>query len=695
MPSPTATVDVHHRHLADLDDAQRAAATHGDGPLLVVAGAGTGKTRTLVARVAELVERGARPERILLLTFTRRAAGEMLQRARSLTGDDRLRRVRGGTFHSIAHRILQHDGAAVGLAPGFSVLDEGDLRDVVALVRTETGVADGAVRFPRADTIAAIASRVANAQRPLSEVVDRAFPWCRDHLDGIREVLVGARDRKRAMNAVDFDDLLLHWRALLASDAGDVVRQQFDHVLVDEYQDTNAVQADILFDLVRDHGNVTVVGDDAQAIYGFRAASVDNILGFADRFPGTTTVRLERNHRSVQPVLDAANAVMAGARRTHGIRLSAVRGGGARPRLVTCADEAAQSVAVCDAVLELREQGVDLRQQAVLVRTGHHSDGLELELARRDVPFVKFGGLQFLQAAHVKDLAAMLRLLDNPADELAWHRVLGLVEGIGPATTRRVLDQLGVGAWRAGSSDHSPMARFLDDGADVPSNAAEGLAALRGAWAAIAADGGDDLPVGAQVDVLAGACRTLWPRVYDNATARLADVDRIGALAAGHPDRGRFLADLTLDPPSSTSALAGPPHLDDDWLTISTIHSAKGGEWRAVHLLHATDGNIPSDMSLRDTDAVEEERRLLYVAMTRAKDDLRIHAPLKFHIDRFAHTSRHGYAQLSRFLSPVREHFDEVAVGGHDSDGEGAWGGAVTAGGATVVDGALEELWES
>ena len=687
---PTAAVDAPPRHLADLDAAQHAAATHGDGPLLVVAGAGTGKTRTLVARVAELVDRGVAPERVLLLTFTRRAAAEMLQRARSLTGDDRLRRVRGGTFHSIAHRVLQRHGAAVGLAPGFSVLDEGDLRDVVALVRTESGVADGAVRFPRADTIAAIASRVANAQEPLSEVVARQFPWCRDHLDGIRQVLVGARDRKRAMNAVDFDDLLLHWRALLASDAGDAVREQFDHVLVDEVQDTNAVQGDILFDLVRDHGNVTVVGDDAQAIYGFRAASVDTILGFADRYPGTTTVRLERNHRSVQPVLDAANAVMAGARRTHGIQLSAVRGGGARPQLVTCADEAAQSVAVCDAVLELREQGVDLREQAVLVRTGHHSDGLELELARRDVPFVKFGGLQFLQAAHVKDLAAMLRLLDNPADELAWHRVLGLVDGVGPATTRRMLDELGVGAWRAGSSDRSPMDRFLDDGVDAPSSAAEGIAALRGSWAAIATDGGAGMAVGAQVDVLGAACRTLWPRRYENATARLADVDRIAALAGAHPDRGRFLADLTLDPPSSTSDLAGPPHLDDDWLTISTIHSAKGGEWRAVHVLHATDGNIPSDMSLRDRDAVEEERRLLYVAMTRAKDELRVHAPLRFHIDRFAQTSRHGYTQLSRFLSPVRDLFDEVTVGG---DGADEMGGAVAVGGPTVVDRGLEDLW--
>ena len=689
MPPPARTPAPPPTHLTDLDDAQRAAATHGDGPLLVVAGAGTGKTRTLVARVADLVDRGVRPERVLLLTFTRRAAAEMLQRARSVTGDDRLRQVRGGTFHSIAHRVLQRHGGAVGLTAGFSVLDEGDLRDVVSLVRTETGLADGTVRFPRADTIAAIASRVANAQEPLSDVVAHRFPWCRDHLDAIRQVLVGARDRKRAMNAVDFDDLLLHWRALLASPAGDVVRQQFDHVLVDEFQDTNAVQADILAHLVADHGNLTVVGDDAQAIYGFRAASVDNILGFTDRFPGTTVVRLERNHRSTQPVLDAANAVMAGAQRTHGIRLTAVRAGGARPRLVTCADESTQAQVVCDAVLELREQGVDLRQQAVLVRAGHHSDGLELELARRDVPFVKFGGLQFLQAAHVKDLAAMLRLLDNPADELAWHRVLGLVDGVGPATTRRVLDALGVGAWQAGTSDRSPMDRFLDDGADVPPGAAEGVAALRGAWAAIVADG--TMAVGAQVDVLGAACRTLWPRRYDNAAARLADVDRIAALAGAHLDRGRFLADLTLDPPSSTADLAGPPHLDDDWLTISTIHSAKGGEWRAVHVLHATDGNIPSDMSLRDRDAVEEERRLLYVAMTRARDDLRIHAPVRFHIDRFATTARHGHAPLSRFLAPIRDHFDQHSAGGAPSDGLG--GDALAT--VTVVDTDLDALWAS
>jgi DNA helicase-2/ATP-dependent DNA helicase PcrA len=692
--SPTPTVldaDAPPRHLADLDGPQHAAATHGEGPLLVVAGAGTGKTRTLVARVAELVARGTAPERILLLTFTRRAAAEMLQRARSLTGDDRLRRVRGGTFHSIAHRVLQRHGTAVGLVPGFSVLDEGDLRDVVALVRTELGLGEGSTRFPRAETIAAVASRIANAQEPLSEVLDRRFPWCRDHADGIREVLVGARERKRAMNAVDFDDLLLHWRALLAGPAGDAVRAQFDHVLVDEYQDTNAVQADILADLVRDHGNLTVVGDDAQAIYGFRAASVDNILGFADRFPGTTTVRLERNHRSVQPVLDAANAVMAGARRTHGIRLSAARGSGPRPRLVTCADEATQSVAVCDAVLELREQGVDLREQAVLVRTGHHSDGLELELARRDVPFVKYGGLQFLQAAHVKDLAAMLRLVDNPADELAWHRVLGLLDGVGPATTRRLLDAVDVGAWQAGDATPSPLGRFLADDLDLPPGARDGVAALRAAGGCIVDGTATRLAVGPQVELLGRACAVLWPGRYEDAAARLADVERIAALAGDHPDRGRFLADLTLDPPSSTADLAGPPHLDDDWLTISTIHSAKGGEWRAVHVLHATDGNIPSDMALRDRDAVEEERRLLYVAMTRAKDHLRVHAPVRFHIDRFATTARHGHAPLSRFLAPVRDLFDDVGVG---LDDDGPMGGVVGArGGPTPVDRALDDLW--
>ncbi len=681
-----ADTDARSRHLDDLDPAQRSAATHGEGPLLVVAGAGTGKTRTLVARVAELVHRGVRPDRILLLTFTRRAAAEMLGRARSLTDDDRLRTVRGGTFHSIAHRVLQRHGAAVGLVPGFSVLDEGDVRDVIALVRTELELGEAGTRFPRADTIASIGSRVANAREPLSEVVTRHFPWCRDHLDGIRDVLVGARDRRRAMNAVDFDDLLLHWHALLSSPAGDVVRDQFDHVLVDEYQDVNAVQADILATLVSGHGNVTVVGDDAQAIYGFRAASVDNILGFAERFPGTTIVRLERNHRSTQPILDAANAIMARARRGHGIQLTATRTGGVRPRLVTCADESAQSTAVCDAVLELREAGVDLRQQAVLVRTGHHSDGLELELARRDVPFVKFGGLQFLQAAHVKDLAAMLRLLDNPADELAWHRVLGLLDGVGPATTRRMLAGLGVGTWRAGEDTPSPMRRFLDALPAFPSAAAEGVTALQAAWGAIT----DDVAVGAQVDLLGQACRVLWPGRYENATARLADVDRLGALAAGHRDRGRFLADLTLDPPSSSSELAGPPHLDDDWLTISTIHSAKGGEWRAVHLLHVTDGNIPSDMSLRDADGVEEERRLLYVAMTRARDDLRLHAPLRFHIDRFATTSRHGYAQLSRFVTPARDLFDAHAAGADDDE---PVGGPVGPAGPTPVDADLDQLW--
>ncbi len=676
------------RHLARLDPEQLAAATSTAERLLVVAGAGTGKTRTLVGRVAHLVHEGATPERILLLTFTRRAAQEMIRRARTTTGDDRLRRVRGGTFHSVAHATLRRHGAAVGLVPGFSILDEGDVRDVIALVRSESGLATSEARFPRPDAIASVASRVANAREPLSKAVDKAAPWCVPHVDAIREILRGVRDRKRAINAVDFDDLLLYWHALLHDDAvAPRLQAEFDHVLVDEFQDTNRVQAEILTRLTAGGAHLTVVGDDAQSIYGFRAATVANILDFPREHAGAEVVTLERNYRSTQPILDVANAVMAGAARAHHKTLRTQRDGTGRPVLVTCTDEAAQSDAVCDAILDLREQGVALRDQAVLVRTAQHSGPLELECARRDIPFHKFGGLKFLQAAHVKDLAAMLRLLDNPADELAWHRVLRLVDGIGPARQRTLLASLGVGDWRpADDRSHSPMARLLDGAGDAPARAEPDLEALVSAWAtALSAP-----TVAGQLGALAVACRRLWTRAYDDAVVRLGDVDRLAALAGDSTDRGHFLTDLTLDPPSSTSDLAGPPHLDDDWLTISTIHSAKGLEWDAVHLLHVTDGNIPSDMALRDRDELEEERRLLYVALTRSRDHLRLHAPVRYHVDRFGTKARNGFAPLSRFLTGLEDRFDQERAGVTEPEVTALAG----ARGATTVDADLDALWD-
>src|SRR3954470_13633078 len=435
--------------LAQLNPEQREAATHAGGPLLILAGAGTGKTTTLCSRVAHLVSEGVPSERILLVTFTRRAAREMLQRSRGLVPASA--RVLGGTFHSVAHRLVRRHAAALGLPGGFGVLDAGDAADVVDLPRDEAGhatqrprVPKEGTQFPKKGTLLDISSRTVNAQQPLSGVIAEHFPWCEDHREAISALLKAYTARKRELGVLDLDDLLLFWRALARDDViGPRVASGFDHVLVDEYQDVNGLQVDLVRGLAAYGPEITAVGDDFQAIYGFRSASAAHILDFPEHFPGTRVITLERNYRSTQPVLDAANALATQAVRAFPKRLAAQREGGARPHVVFVRDEGAQAEEVCNRVLEAREQGMDLRAQAVLTRTSHDSDLLELELTRRRIPFVKYGGLRYLEAAHVKDFIALLRLADNGADEIAWFRVLQLIEGVGPASARRTLAAMG------------------------------------------------------------------------------------------------------------------------------------------------------------------------------------------------------------------------------------------------------------
>ena len=425
---------------ANLDDSQLAAVVHGDDPLVIVAGAGTGKTRTLTSRVARLLEGGVAPERILLLTFTRRAADDMLARAAVLSGQrDCGRRLRGGTFHAVAHQFVCTYAEPLGLAPGFSLLDPADAADVMDLLRDEHGLGAGEVRVPRASTLVDVYSRCVNTRHRLAEVLATDFPWCEPHTVAIAGLFKAYVSRKRAKSQVDFDDLLLLWRAALADDRiGRRMIEMFDHVLVDEYQDVNPLQVEIVHALRPDGRGLTVVGDDAQAIYGFRGADARYLHELTSTLPTATVIPLERNFRSVQPILNLANLLRpseAGRR----LVLKGERPGGHRPVLVRCHDAPAEARAVVDRILDSHDQGLRLRDQAVLVRAAHHSDLIELELAARRVPYRKYGGLRFLEAAHVKDFAAALRLLDNPADELAWFRLLRLHEGIGPARGRALL----------------------------------------------------------------------------------------------------------------------------------------------------------------------------------------------------------------------------------------------------------------
>lgn len=674
-------------HLEGLNPEQESAAIHGDGPLLIVAGAGTGKTRTLAARVAHLITNGTAPDRVLLLTFTRRAAAEMLRRVDASVGGPSASAVWGGTFHATSNRLLRQFGPAVGVEESFTVLDRSDSESLFGILRTEHGFAKSKTRFPRKETIASIYSRVANAQTPLQETLDTRFPWCADHADALKVLFTGYTERKREQNVLDYDDLLLYWRALLRSDAGDAVRHLFDHVLVDEFQDTNHIQAEILRDLCGPAGNLTVVGDDAQSIYSFRAARVENILGFEEEYPSTTRIALERNYRSTPEILNASNAVISASETAFDKALWTERPTGPTPELVTCYDEASQADWVCDRVLVLREAGIDLKDQAILFRTGHHSSGLELELGRRNIPFVKFGGLTFLESAHVKDLLALLRVLDNPRDELAWNRMLLMLPGVGPVTASKFMDHL---AEVAGSADIDVLDAFLRY--DVPASleTREVLGLLRTVLGDARGSGSGEPAPPDQVDGLARFCAAVFDRMYDDAQARLRDIEHLAALAADYETRGRFLTDITLDPPASSSAYADAPHLDDDYLVLSTIHSAKGGEWRAVTLIHAADGNMPSDMALSEPGGLEEERRLMYVALTRAKDQLAVTVPQRFYHHRFSSNGAHSYALPSRFLDPAADAFAPVATGVPQHVAESQWEGT---GRDTVVD-ELSKLWE-
>ncbi|NDZ13265.1 ATP-dependent DNA helicase [Variovorax sp. WS11] len=640
--------------LAELNEAQRAAVEHGTGeaqpdprPLLVIAGAGSGKTSTLAHRVAHLIARGADPQRILLLTFSRRAAQEMERRAGQV-----LAKVLGlrseappalpwaGTFHGVGARLLREYAAQIGLDASFTIHDRGDAEDLMGLVRSDIGLAAMERRFPRKGTCLAIYSRVVNSGAPLAEVLAQAFPWCAEWEAELKRLFGAYVEAKQAQQVLDYDDLLLYWAEMVAEPViAAQIGARFDHVLVDEYQDTNLLQAAILRALKPDGCGLTVVGDDAQAIYSFRGATVRNILDFPGQFTHPARiVTLERNYRSTQPILDVSNAVIAAAAERHAKTLWTDKPSVGRPQLVLVPDEAQQARFVAERVLAHREGGLALKSQAVLFRTSSHSAALELELARRNIPFVKYGGLKFLEAAHVKDLLAVLRFAQNPRGRMAGFRVTQLIPGIGPATSTRLLDA---------------MAQAEDPGAVVqtfqpPAAAKEEWARFAAIYAQLRAP---ELAWPADMEL---ALRWYLPhleRLHDDAGLRRGDVEQLARLASGYASRERFLTELTLDPPEATSDRPGPPLLDEDYLILSTIHSAKGQEWRSVHVLNVVDGCIPADVA-QGAQELEEERRLLYVAMTRARDHLHLIVPQRFYVTQQAvRGDRHLYAGRTRFIT--------------------------------------------
>ena len=650
-PARERTVDETPRDFtAELNTEQRAAASHGDGPLLIIAGAGTGKTRTLVYRVAHLIDRGVPPERILLLTFTRRAAHEMLSRAERLVGSASAR-VQGGTFHATGHRLLRHFGPEAGLARDFSIMDQGDAEDLMQLARGSLGFGRKEKRFPKKETLHYIYSRHLNTEHSVEEILEQEYPQFVEFTRDIIRIYAEYTSRKTGRNLIDYDDLLLFWALMLeqAPSIADRIAGMHDHILVDEYQDTNLLQARILRGACRAHRNITVVGDDAQSVYSFRGASFRNILDFPRQFPDATIVTLEQNYRSTQPILDVTNTLISRAPERYTKNLWTQRFGTEAPWLVTARDEQQQTRFVVDRILELHEDGTPLREIAVLVRAGYMSADLEIELTNRKVPFEKWGGLKFLEAAHVKDVLAFLRVIENPRDEVSWYRILMLLPGIGDITARAMLAAMAERSWdSAAFAEFEPPPRAHDAHRDLCKMLRRLSSSQRG-------EGG----VGEDIDDI----RTLYDSVlaerYDRSEPRLADLDQLRVIAAGYPNRSAFLAALALEPPSNTQDLAGSGESEDDALVISTVHSAKGKEWDAVFVIWAVDGWFPSSRSAENHEELEEERRLMYVALTRARNHLAVTYPLNVYATRRGQD--YSIDQLSRFIDRgVREKMQRI-----------------------------------
>jgi ATP-dependent DNA helicase UvrD/PcrA len=641
---------------------QRRAATFGTpvpgkgvsaGPLLIIAGAGTGKTNTLAHRVAHLVLNGVDPARILMLTFTRRAAQDMLRRTQQIVAEvlsergklgDRSvmsRLLWSGTFHSIANRILRLYAKHLGLQPTFTVLDRSDAADIMDVVRHELGFSQKDKRFPRKETCLAIYSYRVNTRLSLKQTLEEQFPWVAEWEAELTRIYREYVLRKQKNNVLDYDDLLLYWHVMMQNPAlAQNLAKNFDHVLIDEYQDTSTLQGDIVHALKPDGAGVTAVGDDAQAIYSFRAAAVENILGFADRYkPKAEVVVLAQNYRSTQPILDCANALMAEGARQHRKTLIGNRQSSAKPLYVSLDDCQAQAEYITRKILITRETGGSLKRHAILFRSSHHSDLLEVELTRRNIPFVKYGGLKFLEAAHVKDLLSILRWADNPRNAVAGFRVLKLIPGIGPAHAKAALDMFEAKGFNVTNLREFEVPQLVKMDWKRFCEFFEKLADPQTPWAG-------------QVGLVKDWYKPQMERLYESGYTRIGDLDQLEQLSAQHPSRERFLSELTLDPPSVTGDLSGRASKDEEYVILSTIHSAKGQEWDFVYVLNVGDGNFPSEFSNGKPELVEEERRLLYVAMTRARNELHLCAPLRYSVTQQAKDGdAHVYGAKSRFMT--------------------------------------------
>ena len=697
----TAMMKVKANAFDALNPGQRRAATFGTvipdkgvsaGPLLILAGAGTGKTNTLAHRTAHLVLNGTDPSRIMMLTFTRRAAQEMIKRAQTVVAEVLSERGKGGdrsvvsrltwsgTFHSVGSRILRLYAKHLGLDPNFTVLDRSDAADLMDVIRSELGFSGRPKRFPRKDTCLAIYSYRVNTRLSLKQTLEEQFPWCLEWEADLTKLYREYVGRKQKNRGLDFDDLLLYWHVMMQTPAlAQSLSKNFDHVLVDEYQDTSSLQGDIIHALKPDGKGITVVGDDAQAIYSFRAAAVENILGFADRYkPKADMIVLAQNYRSTQQVLDSANALMADGARQHRKTLLGTRQSPHKPFYVALDDAQAQAEYISGKILHTSEAGGSLKRHAILFRSSHHSDVLEVELAKKNIPFVKYGGLKFLEAAHVKDMMSVLRWADNPRNAVAGFRVLKLHPGFGPANAKQALEHFEARGFAVKSlADYDAPQPVKMDWKRFCA-LFEKLADPATPWAG-------------QVGLVKDWYKPQLERIYDAGWTRLGDLEQLETLAVQQPNRERFLTELTLDPPVASSDQSQGASKDEDFVILSTIHSAKGQEWDIVYVLNVSDGNFPSEFSTGKAEMIEEERRLLYVAMTRARNELHLCAPLKYAVTQQAKNGdAHVYGAKSRFMSDkVLDTMEKISI--RTSIGVES----LKAGDTTTVDvvAQLKEMW--
>ena len=643
--------------LTELNPSQRQAAEFKDGPLLVIAGAGSGKTKTLVFRVAKLIDDGVEPESILLLTFTRKAAQEMLKRASTIL-DHRCNNVSGGTFHAFAVTILRQYAEAIGYDKQFTIMDRSDQEDLVGQIRKQKSALLDKKRFPKKGTLLSIISKSVNTSKTINEIVSNEFPQFYDFIHEIEEIAAEYDYYKREFKVMDYDDLLINLHQLLVSnpDIQEKLQNKYKYIMVDEYQDTNYIQSDIIKALTNKENNIMVVGDDSQSIYSFRGADFKNIINFPQLFNGCEIVKLEQNYRSTQPILNLTNAIISNAKEKYAKELFTTLPGDTKPQYIDTKDENAQSKFICKKILEEREKGIELKDMAILMRSGWHSNDLEIELQAHNIPFIKFGGFKFIEAAHVKDLIALLRIIFNPRDQVSWNRLLMLIDGLGASGAAKLSNNIitSINNNIPISLDHIKNKKYFTEVDQL----------LRLVFSTEPTE---------KPSVITDKAMTWYTPVfqlnYDDFKKRQSDIDSVEGIADRFDTLEDFLTDLSLDPPEATQIDTFAKDQDNEKLTLSTIHSAKGLEWKVVFLLSAVDGYIPSFQSLNDLAQLEEERRLMYVALTRAQEQLYILKPnLNNSSGNYYRFSGYQFAQASRFLSEkdVLNNFTEQTRNGFE-----------------------------